>query len=71
MDLGMPGMNGYVAARHIRQRDWGRDVLLVAVTGWGQQADREASEQAGFDHHLVKPVELDAVQLLLAQLDLR
>lgn len=71
MDLGMPGMNGYVAARHIRQRDWGRDVLLVAVTGWGQQADRVASEQAGFDHHLVKPVELDAVQSLIAQLDSR
>jgi len=71
MDLGMPGMNGYVAARRIRQSEWGRNVLLVAVTGWGQQADRAASEQAGFDHHLVKPVELDAVQSLVAQLDSR
>ncbi|HEY0878839.1 MAG TPA: PAS domain S-box protein [Zeimonas sp.] len=71
MDLGMPNMNGYVAARRIREADWGRDVLLVAVTGWGQQADRSASEQAGFDHHLVKPVELDAVQTLVAQLDSR
>ena len=71
MDLGMPNMNGYVAARRVRQSDWGRDVLLVAVTGWGQQADRVASEQVGFDHHLVKPVELDAVQSLIAQLDSR
>lgn len=71
MDLGMPNVNGYVAARRIRQRDWGRSVLLVAVTGWGQQADRTASEQAGFDHHLVKPVELDAVQSLVARLDSR
>jgi len=71
MDLGMPNMNGYVAARRIRQSEWGRALLLIAVTGWGQQADRQASEQAGFDHHLVKPVELDAVQSLVAQLDLR
>ncbi len=71
MDLGMPGMNGYVAAQRIRETDWGRDVLMIAVTGWGQQADRVASEQAGFDHHLVKPVELDTVQSLVAQLDSR
>ena len=71
MDLGMPNMNGYVAARRIRETGWGGDVLLVAVTGWGQQADRTASEQAGFDHHLVKPVELDAVQALVARLDAR
>lgn len=71
MDLGMPYVNGYLAARRIRQREWGRDVLLVAVTGWGQQADRTASEHAGFDHHLVKPVELDAVQSLVAGLDSR
>ncbi len=71
MDLGMPNMNGYVAARRIRQSEWGREVLLIAVTGWGQQADREASEQAGFDHHLVKPVELETVQSLVAQLDSR
>lgn len=69
MDLGMPGMNGYVAAQRIRETGWGRDVLLIALTGWGQQADRAASEQAGFDHHLVKPVELDTVQSLVAQLD--
>jgi CheY-like chemotaxis protein len=71
MDLGMPNMNGYVAARRIRQSGWGRELLLIAVTGWGQQADREASEHAGFDHHLVKPVELDTVQSLIAQLDSR
>ncbi len=67
MDLGMPGMNGYAAARQIRQREWGRDVLLIAVTGWGQQADRMASERAGFDHHLVKPVDFETVQSLIAR----
>ncbi len=71
MDLGMPHMNGYVAARRIREAEWGRAALLIAVTGWGQEADRAASEAAGFDHHLVKPVELDAVQTLVAQLDSR
>ncbi len=66
LDIGMPGMNGYELARHIRQEAWGRDVLLVAVTGWGQQEDRERSRAAGFDHHLTKPVDPDALQGLLA-----
>lgn len=69
MDLGMPNLNGYEAARRMREEPWGRDALLVAVTGWGQQADRAASEQAGFDYHLVKPVDPEAVQALLSALD--
>jgi two-component system, sensor histidine kinase len=66
LDIGMPGMSGYELARHIRQEDWGRDALLIAVTGWGQQEDRERSRTAGFDHHLTKPVDPDALQELLA-----
>jgi signal transduction histidine kinase/ActR/RegA family two-component response regulator len=66
LDIGMPGMNGYELARHIRQEAWGREVLLIAVTGWGQQEDRERSRAAGFDHHLTKPVDPDTLQALLA-----
>jgi two-component system, sensor histidine kinase len=66
LDIGMPGMSGYELARQIRQEDWGRDALLIAVTGWGQQEDRERSRAAGFDHHLTKPVDPDALQALLA-----
>jgi CheY-like chemotaxis protein len=66
MDIGMPRVNGYDAARQIRAAGWGRDVLLVATTGWGQEEDRRRTREAGFDHHLVKPVEALAVQRLLA-----
>ncbi|MDE2049947.1 MAG: response regulator [Gammaproteobacteria bacterium] len=66
LDIGMPGMSGYEVARHIRAEDWGRDALLIAVTGWGQREDRERSRAAGFDHHLTKPVDPDTLQGLLA-----
>jgi CheY-like chemotaxis protein len=66
MDIGMPKLNGYDAARRIRQQPWGRDVLMVATTGWGKEEDRQQSKEAGFDFHLVKPIELGAVQELLA-----
>jgi PAS domain S-box-containing protein len=65
MDLGMPKMNGYEAGRHIRAQDWGRHVVLVALSGWGQEGDKRRTKEAGFDHHLVKPVELTDVQKLL------
>lgn len=71
MDLGMPNLNGYAAARRLRETPWGKSAMLIAVTGWGQEADRAASEEAGFDHHLVKPVELEAVQRLVATMDER
>lgn len=67
MDLGMPKMNGYEAARHIRQTDWGKDILLIALTGWGQQEDRERTNAAGFDMHLVKPAEPSELQKILSQ----
>lgn len=62
LDIGMPGMDGYELARRLRRHPAGRDALLVALTGWGQERDREATAQAGFDHHLVKP--LDPEQLI-------
>jgi signal transduction histidine kinase len=65
LDIGMPRLNGYDAARHIRARPWGKDVLLVAVTGWGQEEDRRRSEAAGFNWHLVKPASPAALEKLL------
>jgi CheY-like chemotaxis protein len=66
LDIGMPGMDGYEVARKIRQA--GKDdVLLVAVTGWSQAEDRQKTCDAGFDHHLSKPVDLDGLQSLLAK----
>ena len=66
MDIGMPRMNGYEAARHIRRQAWGRDMLLVALTGWGQEQDRERTLEAGFNHHLVKPADPATIAELLA-----
>ena len=56
LDPGMPRMDGYETARQIRRRSWGRGATLVALTGWGQQQDRQRTSAAGFDVHLVKPV---------------
>jgi CheY-like chemotaxis protein len=66
LDIGMPGANGYEVARRVRAEPWGRDVRLVALTGWGQQADKQRARDAGFDDHLVKPVPLEALDALLA-----
>jgi PAS domain S-box-containing protein len=65
MDLGMPGMDGGEVARRIRQDPAYDNVLLIAITGWGQADDRQRSRDAGFDHHLVKPVDMSALQTLL------
>jgi PAS domain S-box-containing protein len=65
MDLGMPKMNGFDAARRMRQEPWGRELSLVATTGWGQDDDRRRSAEAGFDHHLVKPIEVAALREIL------
>jgi PAS domain S-box-containing protein len=67
MDLGMPEMNGYEAAQHIREQPWGRGMLLIALTGWGQDEDRRRTQEAGFDHHLVKPADPAELQRLLAE----
>ncbi len=54
-DIGLPKMNGYEACHTIRQQSWGRDRLIIAVTGWGQAEDRVRSKNAGFDHHWSSP----------------
>lgn len=66
LDIGLPKMNGYDVCRRIREQAWSKNTLIVALTGWGQDKDREQSAEAGFDHHLVKPVDLAALQKLLA-----
>ena len=65
MDIGMPRLDGYQAARLVREQSWGKGVALVAVTGWGQDVDRKASQESGFDYHLVKPVEPRDLENLL------
>jgi signal transduction histidine kinase/ActR/RegA family two-component response regulator len=66
LDLGMPGMDGYEVARRIRRRVGAAPVMLVALTGWGQSRDRSLSQAAGFDHHLIKPVNIETLRALLA-----
>ena len=68
LDIGLPKLNGYEACRRIREQPWGKDVVLIALTGWGQEEDRRRSHEAGFDHHLVKPVDPHALMKLLAGL---
>lgn len=62
LDLGMPKMNGYEACRRIRNHEWGAQTTLIAVTGWGQEDDRRKSTAAGFDGHLVKPVNPETLE---------
>jgi PAS domain S-box-containing protein len=68
LDLGMPGMDGREVARRIREDPGFGDVVLVAMTGWGQDGDRRRTREAGFDHHLVKPLDVDALHRLLSVL---
>jgi CheY-like chemotaxis protein/anti-sigma regulatory factor (Ser/Thr protein kinase) len=68
LDIGLPGMNGYAVARELRQMPEAREAVLIAQTGWGQEDDRRRSTEAGFDAHLVKPVDSAALQQLLATL---
>ena len=67
LDIGMPGITGHDVARNIRQQEWGRNALLLAVTGWGQQSDMEKTRAAGFDRHLTKPVAPGIIEDLLAR----
>ncbi|HYV06050.1 MAG TPA: ATP-binding protein, partial [Blastocatellia bacterium] len=66
MDIGLPKLNGYEAARLIRERAGDREMILIALTGWGQEEDRRRSKEAGFHHHLTKPIDLAVLQQLLA-----
>jgi DNA-binding response OmpR family regulator len=68
LELGMPDMSGYEVARRLRELPQFQKVSLVALTGWGQEDDRRKTHEAGFDDHMVKPVNVDALQVLLADL---
>jgi CheY-like chemotaxis protein len=66
LDIGLPGLSGYEVARTIRLQAWAREICLTAVSGWSQETDRARSRDAGFDHHLVKPVDPDVPACILA-----
>lgn len=68
LDINMPKRDGYECCRCIRAQPWGRDVFLIALTGWGQEEDRRRAEEAGFNHHMVKPVSPEELTALLASL---
>jgi PAS domain S-box-containing protein len=68
LDIGLPTLNGYEVCRRVRQRPWGKEIILIALTGWGQEEDRRRSREAGFDGHLVKPVNFAALVKLLGSL---
>ena len=68
LDIAMPRLNGYDTARRIREQPWGKNMILVAFTGWGQSRDRHRSKEAGFDAHLTKPIRYEAFLELLANL---
>jgi PAS domain S-box-containing protein len=69
LDIGLPSLSGYEAARKIREQPAAEKAILIAITGWGQEIDRQRSKDAGFDHHLVKPVDPDALATLLSSLN--
>jgi CheY-like chemotaxis protein len=69
MDLAMPLVDGYEAARQIRKKPWGKSTLLVALTGWGQEEHKRQTKEAGFDHHLVKPGDFADLQRVFAELE--
>jgi signal transduction histidine kinase/ActR/RegA family two-component response regulator len=69
LDIGMPKLNGYEACRQIRAQVWAKDVRMVAVTGWGQDEDRRRSKDAGFDMHLVKPLDPLVVERLMRRME--
>lgn len=71
LDLGMPGMDGYEVARRIRQQPEFQSLLLIALTGWGQEEDRRRTAEAGFDFHLIKPADIRAIETLFAKLPSR
>ena len=68
VDIGLPKLNGYEVCQRIREQDWGRDMVLIALTGWGQDGDKQRSKEAGFNFHLVKPVNVTILENLLAGL---
>lgn len=68
LDIGLPRLDGYEVCQRVREQSWGKDIVMIALTGWGQEDDRRRSEEAGFNGHLVKPVDYDKLLDLLASL---
>jgi CheY-like chemotaxis protein len=68
VDIGLPRMSGYEACSHIRTQQWGKGPVMIALTCWGQEEDRRRSQDAGFDAHLIKPVDDDVLLRMLASL---
>jgi CheY-like chemotaxis protein len=69
LDIGLPKLNGYEVAQRIRESPWGASMFLIAVTGWGQDEDRQRSSEVGLNVHMVKPVEPSELEKLLASID--
>jgi CheY-like chemotaxis protein len=69
LDIGLPKLNGYDACRRIREQPWGKGMVIVALTGWGQEEDKQRSNEAGFNHHMVKPVDPAILEKLLVGLE--
>jgi len=65
LDIGMPGLDGIETGRRIREQPWGKDIMLIALSGWGQERDKRESQAAGFNHHLVKPVDIGELESVL------
>jgi CheY-like chemotaxis protein len=66
LDIGMPDLSGYAVAQAMRQEPWATNLHLIALTGWGQDNDRRRALEAGFDHHLTKPIDPDRLESLIA-----
>jgi CheY-like chemotaxis protein len=69
MDVAMPNLAGLEATREIRRRPWGQDIRIIALTAWGQDAERQRTRRAGMDAHLVKPVDPNALALVLRAIE--
>jgi len=67
LDIGMPDLSGYEVAQALRRESWGREIQLIALTGWGQERDRQEALEAGFNHHLTKPIDPDQLESFIAQ----
>ena len=68
LDIGLPKLDGHEVCRRVRKQPWGKDIVMIALTGWGQEDDRRKSEEAGFNGHLVKPVDYEKLLDLLSVL---
>jgi len=65
LDIGLPDVSGYDVARHVRGQPWGKEMMLIALTGWGQEEDKRQTKEAGFDQHIVKPVDPESLLKML------